>query len=76
MGKKLYNDTVALMEVSVMRLVHGRYTIGECEKCINEDIAIATMNIEDINERLEAIRQLKRKAWRMLLDATKRPVMP
>ena len=76
MDKRKYEETVALMQVCIMRLVNGSYTIGECEQYINEDIAKATMDIAVINERLEAIRQLKRKSWRLLLDATRNPIKP
>ena len=64
-------ETVENMRNVVRRMMRGHLTIGECELELNRLIAEATMEVPDIDIRLYRIRILKRKAWRMLLDATK-----
>lgn len=64
-------DTVQKMKAVVRRLMRGTCTIGECELELNRIIAEATMDFTDLDERIYRIRILKRRSWRMLLDATK-----
>lgn len=64
-------DTVTAMKATVRRFMRGQLTIGECELALNDLISEATMDFSDLNVRLRNIRILKRKAWRMMLDATK-----
>ena len=59
------------MALAVKRLKRGGYTIEECERVLNEIIADATPDYSDIDRRLAVQRKLKRKAWRLLLEATK-----
>ena len=59
------------MALAVKRLKRGSYTIEECERVLNEIIADATPDYSDIDRRLAVQRKLKRKAWRLLLEATK-----
>ena len=59
------------MALAVKRLKRGHYTIEECERVLNEIIADATPDYSDIDRRLAVQRKLKRKAWRLLLEATK-----
>lgn len=68
---------VERMKKAIRMMQRGYYGIGDAEyeiNCIIEDeINKKTVNGDDIdvNQRIEMIRELKRKAWRMLLDATK-----
>ena len=59
------------MKLAVGWLQRGRYTIKECERTLNYLIDEETAGIEDIDERLKTEKKLKRKAWRMLLEATR-----
>jgi len=46
-------------------------TIEECERELDAIIADATPNYSDIDRRLAVQKKLKRKAWRLLLEATR-----
>ena len=59
------------MALAVNRLKRGGYTIEECERVLNAIIAEATPDYSDIDRRLAVQKKLKRKAWRLLLEATK-----
>ena len=59
------------MKQAVRRLQRGTCTIEECERDLNEIIKDATPDYSDIDRRLAVQRKLKRKAWRMLLEATR-----
>ena len=60
------------MKLAVRRLQRGMCTIEECERELDAIIADATPNYSDIDRRLAVQKKLKRKAWRMLLEATRR----
>lgn len=59
------------MKQAVRRLQRGPCTIEECERDLDEIIKDATPDYSDIDRRLAVQRKLKRKAWRMLLEATR-----
>ena len=65
------------MKMSVRKMQRGIYGISDAEyeiNCIIEDEvnnAVDGDDIEAANQRIEMTRKLKRKAWRMLLEATK-----
>ena len=61
------------MRRAVRRLQRGTSSIRECEAELDALIVGQTSSIEDIDERIEAERKLRRKAWRMLLEVTKGP---
>jgi hypothetical protein len=48
------------------------YSIHECESLMENEITAAVRSCEGtIDERIELERKLKRRMWRMLLEATK-----
>lgn len=59
------------MKLAVRRLQRGMCTIEECERELDAIIADATPNYSDIDRRLAVQKKLKRKAWRLLLEATR-----
>ena len=59
------------MKLAVRRLQRGMCTIEECERELDAIIADATPSYSDIDRRLVVQKKLKRKAWRMLLEATR-----
>ena len=59
------------MKLAVRRLQRGMCTIEECERELDAIIADATSNYSDIDRRLAVQKKLKRKAWRLLLEATR-----
>lgn len=59
------------MTLAVKRLKRGTCTIDECERVLDELIREATPDYSDIDRRLAVQKKLKRKKWRMLLEATK-----
>ena len=59
------------MKLAVRRLRRGMCTIEECERELDAIIEDATPNYSDIDRRLAVQKKLKRKAWRMLLEATR-----
>ena len=59
------------MKLAVRRLQRGMCTSEECERELDAIIADATPNYSDIDRRLAVQKKLKRKAWRMLLEATR-----
>ena len=59
------------MKQAVRRLQRGKCTIEECERDLNEIIEDATPDYSDIDRRIAVHRKPKRKAWRMLLEATR-----
>jgi len=59
------------MKLAVRRLQRGMCTIEECERELDAIIADATPNYSDIDRRLAVLKKLKRKAWRLLLEATR-----
>ena len=59
------------MKQAVRRLQRGMFTIEECERELDAIIADATPNYSDIDRRLAVQKKLKRKAWRLLLEATR-----
>ena len=64
-------ECIEKMKFAVSQLKRGRATIGETEHDMDDAIALATFTIVDIDERIETIRTLKRKKYRMLLEATR-----
>lgn len=63
--------TLQRMKAAAQELKKGRMTIGECELAMNTIIAEAAPPTMDFDQRIAEIRQLKRKQWRMMLDATR-----
>ena len=63
--------TLQKMSAAVRQLKRGLMTIGECEYVINNIIAEAVPTTLDADRRIAEIKRLKRKQWRMLLDATR-----
>lgn len=56
----------------IKQLQRGLYSIHDCESLLNNEIAAAVRDLEGtIDERIQYERKLKRRMWRMLLDATK-----
>ena len=58
------------MEMEINVLKYGLCTIGEAEYRIDIVIREAIEGIDELGERIETVRKLKRKAWKMLLAAT------
>lgn len=56
---------------TIRMLSTGRISVDEAEKDLAKQIRAMTERIEDIDERVETHRQLKRRAWTALLKATK-----
>lgn len=63
--------TLQKMSAAVRQLKRGLMTIGECEYVLNNIIAEAVPVTLDVDRRMAEIKRLKRKQWRMLLDATR-----
>lgn len=63
--------TLQKMSAAVRQLKRGLMTIGECEYALNNIIAEAVPTTLDVDRRIAEIKRLKRKQWRMLLDATR-----
>ena len=59
------------MEEAVRRYRRGKHTLKECEYMIDLAISSEVRFIEDIDKRIDTERKLKRKAWRLLLEATR-----
>ena len=62
--------TVERMKDSVSQLKRGHMTIGECESQMDKAITNAANEINELDDRIRFIRILKRRGWRMLLNAT------
>lgn len=61
------------MAVHTRHLQRGTYSIHDCESLMNNEIAAAVRNMEGtVDERIQYERKLKRRMWRMLLEATKK----
>ena len=71
MTKKVYDTAVEVFELLVKRLRKGYYSVKDCTQYIDETIEEALMSIEDFNAKSDARIKLYRKAWRMMLEATK-----
>ena len=63
--------TLQKMSATVQQLKKGRMSIGECEYVLNVIIADAVPPTMDVDQRIAEIKRLKRKQWRMMLDATR-----
>lgn len=59
------------MSVAAQQMKKGRMSIGECELAMNNIIAEAVPPTMEIDKRIAEIRRLKRRQWRMMLDATR-----
>ena len=68
-------EAVREMKVSANHLRQGRISIGECESDLNRIIDNATTDISELDEKIRVTRILKRKEWRMLLNATTKGAM-
>ena len=69
-------DITARMEVAIKLLKRGKISIYECEKMMTEAILDGTLEMpcdtyEQQDKRITTARKLKRRMWRMLLEATK-----
>ena len=58
------------------KLQRGMFTVYECEKAMDEAIMNGVLEMpnetaQQNDMRIAAVRKLKRKMWRMLLEATK-----
>ena len=63
--------TLQKMNAAVQQMKKGRMSIGECELVMNNIIAEAVQPMMEIDQRIAEIKRLKRKQWRMMLDATR-----
>jgi hypothetical protein len=63
--------TLQKMGAAVQQMKKGRMSIGECELVMNNIIAEAVPPTMEIDKRIAEIKRLKRKQWRMMLDATR-----
>lgn len=59
------------MSAAVQQMKKGRMTIGECELAMNTIIAEAVPPTMELDKRIAEIRRLKRKQWRIMLEATR-----
>lgn len=62
--------TLNEMRKHIRKLRAGLVTIGECEYDLNETITTAALGISDDNAKQRFFRVMKRRCWRMLLNAT------
>jgi len=65
------NECIEEMKTIVYRFSRGKYTIAEAESAIDNAITMYTQTINGFDQKLVAIRKLKRKKYRMLLEATR-----
>jgi len=63
--------TLQKMSAAVQQMKKGRMSIGECELVMNNIIAEAVPPTMELDQRISEIKRLKRKQWRMMLDATR-----
>lgn len=63
--------TLQKMSAAVQQMKKGRMSIGECELVMNNIIAEAVPPTMEIDKRIAEIRRLKRRQWRMVLEATR-----
>ena len=63
--------TLQKMGAAVQQMKKGRMSIGECELVMNNIIAEAVPSTMELDQRIAEIKRLKRKQWRMMLDATR-----
>lgn len=63
--------TLQKMSAAVQQMKKGRMSIGECELVMNNIIAEAVPPTMERDQRIAEIKRLKRKQWRMMLDATR-----
>jgi len=63
--------TLQMMSAAVQQMKKGRMSIGECELAMNNIIAEAVPPTMELDQRIAEIKRLKRKQWRMMLDATR-----
>ena len=68
----LMRKTLNEMRKHIRNLRAGLATIGECEFAMNEAITTAALGIYDDNAKQRFFRVMKRRGWRMLLNATSR----
>lgn len=64
------------MKRHASQLKAGRMTVYECEKAMTEAILDGVLELpcntaEENDRRIAAVRKLKRRMWRLLLEATK-----
>lgn len=69
-------EIVRNMEVQINSLRRGLITIHECETSMTEAILDGILQMpaetaEENDKRIAAVRKLKRRMWKMLLEATK-----
>lgn len=71
------NECIKEMKTIVHRLKRGNSTIAEAESALDNAITMYVQTIgecqtaNDLDLKLEVIRKLKRKKYRMLLEATR-----
>lgn len=63
--------TLQKMSAAVQQMKKGRMSIGECELVMNNIISEAVPPTMELDQRIAEIKRLKRKQWRMMLDATR-----
>ncbi len=62
--------TLQAMKKPIAMLKAGNISIGDCEDRLNKIIAKAALDIPELNDQARFIRVMKRRGWRMLLNAT------
>lgn len=62
--------TLQAMKEPIAQLKAGTITIGDCEDRLNKIITKAAFDIPELNDQARFIRVMKRRGWRMLLNAT------
>lgn len=63
--------TLQKMSAAVQQMKKGRMSIGECELVMHNIIVEAVPPTMELDQRIAEIKRLKRKQWRMMLDATR-----
>lgn len=62
--------TLQAMKEPIGQLKAGTITIGDCEDRLDKIIAKAAFDIPELNDQARFVRVMKRRGWRMLLNAT------
>ena len=71
------NECIKEMKTIVFRLKRGKSTIAEAESALDNAITMYVQTMgecqtaNDFDRKIEVVRKLKRKKYRMLLEATK-----
>lgn len=68
---KVGKEYAERMQFTVRQLKKGRMSIRECETALDGIVMEVEASIMDVDLRIEMVRAIKRRAWRMLLEATK-----